>query len=521
MDGGGRRRGAGVVLPVFSLRSRSDWGVGEIPDVAAFSAWLRAAGQRSLHTLPLLERPPGERSPYSALSAFAIDPIHIGLDALEDFVAAGGRAALTDDEREAITRLRADPVIAYDDVRALKRRALERAFAVFEEVMDRGSSRAGAFERFRHAERDWLGDYALFRALREEHGGASWTAWPAALAARDAPALADAGDRAARAVRFHEYVQWVAYTQWGAARRAAHACGVSIVGDLPFTVGTDSSDVWVRQREFDYDVSIGAPPDAFNADGQDWALPAFRWDVIRAGDFDWLRARLRHAARWLDGVRLDHIVGYFRTYVRRRERPPEFVPADEAAQRALGEIQLDIARAAASSLAVIAEDLGDVPDFVRATMAERSLPGYRVLRWETDGPVFRDPATFPAGSVATTGTHDTSTLATWWCTELGDDARARLADVAAFAGLRGLGPELTPAVHDALIDGLYAARSDTALVLFQDVYGGRERINTPATVGPDNWGYRMRWLVEELAGAAGRERAAWLRAFAVRHGRVG
>src|SRR6185369_1788559 len=100
------------------------------------------------------------------------------------------------------------------------------------------------------------------------------------------------------------------------ARRIAAGCDVEIVGDLPFTVAVDSADVWARRGDFDPSVSIGAPPDAFNAAGQDWALPAFRWDAVRAGEYAWLRARLAHVGRWLDGARLDHVVGYFRTFVR-------------------------------------------------------------------------------------------------------------------------------------------------------------------------------------------------------------
>src|SRR6187551_1038282 len=106
-----RQRHAGVIVPAFSLRSARDWGVGEIPDLGGIAAWLAAAGQSSLHTLPLVERAAHERSPYSALSAFAIDPIHLGLDQVEDFVASGGRAALSEEDRATIARLRAATTI--------------------------------------------------------------------------------------------------------------------------------------------------------------------------------------------------------------------------------------------------------------------------------------------------------------------------------------------------------------------------------------------------------------------------
>jgi 4-alpha-glucanotransferase len=511
---GRRGRHAGVIVPTFSLRSASDWGVGEIPDLAGMAAWLQASGHGALHTLPLAERAPGERSPYSALSAFAIDPIHVGLDQLEDFAAAGGRAALEPADREAIARLRAQPAIDYDGVRALKARALARAFAVFERKESAtGSGRARRFAAFEAAEAAWLADFARYRARREAYGVA-WMAWPA-----DARGPGDAA-LAARE-RYHAWVQWIAHEQLGDARRTAATCGVELVGDLPFTVAADSADVWARRDEFDPGVSIGAPPDAFNADGQDWALPAFRWEVVRAGDFAWLRARLAHVGRWLDGARLDHVVGYFRTFVRPPHAAPHFDPEEESAQRALGAAVLDAAREAARGMRLVVEDLGDVPPFVREAIAERALPGYRVLRWEGDWPAFRDPRTFPPCSIATSGTHDTSTLATWWSDELEDDARRRLTEVPVFATLRDAGPVFSPTVHEGLVDGLYAAGSDTALLVVTDVFGARDRINTPATVGPHNWSYRLPLTVEELAGARGRERAAWLRAAAERQGRVG
>lgn len=516
----GSGRHAGVVLPAFSPRSATDWGVGELPDLGAVCAWLARAGQRSLHTLPLLERAAGERSPYSALSAFAVDPIHVAVDAVEDFANAGGRAALAPVDREAIARLRDDPSIDYDGVREVKRRALVRAFEQFVRTELAGrSARATTFDAFCAAEAAWLDDYVLYRALRETSGDVAWIAWDEALRRREPHALASARAAHERACRFHAYVQWIAYDQLLAARRAARAVGVEIVGDLPFTAAIDSADVWARQDEFDVTASIGAPPDAFNADGQDWALPAFRWDLVRGGGYRWLRARLAHAERWLDGIRMDHVVGYFRTWVRSPGRAAGFDPADEAAQIALGGAALDVAREAAATTRVIVEDLGDIPPWVREAMAARGLPGYRVLRWEGDWPAFRDPRNFPACSVATSGTHDTSALATWWTDELGDDGRRRLAEVPTFAGLRDAGPALTPGVHEALVDGIYASGSDTALLVVTDVFGGTERINTPATVGPHNWAYRMPMAVEELSGARARGVAEWLAGLAHRNRR--
>jgi 4-alpha-glucanotransferase len=284
-------------------------------------------------------------------------------------------------------------------------------------------------------------------------------------------------------------------------------------------VSPNSADVWPRRDEFRLDASVGAPPDAFNARGQDWGLPAYRWDAMARNEHAWLRARTTRAAALFDAFRLDHVVGYYRMYVIPPGGRGAFVPEDEANQLALGERLLRIVLAAAGGTSVVGEDLGVVPPFVRRSLTALRIPGYRVLRWEEDGGRFRDPRAYPALSLATTGTHDTSALAVWWEDELDAGARRALAEVPTFAALANAPAAFTPAVHEALLAGLYAAGSNLVVLPFQDAYGGRERINLPATVGAPNWGYRMPWSIAELdrdAGASLRDR---LRALAVAHGR--
>jgi 4-alpha-glucanotransferase len=518
---GTRRREAGILLPLFALRSKDDWGVGEIGAVPAFCTWLAGAGHRRLQLLPFFEMAPGERSPYAGLTAFAIDPIYLSLGAVEDFVAAGGEEALAPADRAALATARLDPHLAYDAVRRLKHRALQIAFARFHATEWIGHSRrARALESFQAAEEAWLPAYVLFRACRESREERPWPSWEPALRDRDPAALSAAEKALAPACLFHAYVQWVAAEQWLSARRAAAALGVALDGDLPFVVGTDSVDVWTRQDEFRLDAALGAPPDAFNAAGQNWGLPPCRWDAMATGGFTWLRRRLARMAALFDGCRVDHVVGYYRMYVRPGAGSPAFDPRGRREQRILGERLLGVMRTAARDLELTAEDLGVVPDFVRASLRRLDIPGYRVLRWEADGGVFRDPRTYPARSVATTGTHDTSSLATWWEEELDEAGRQALAAVPGFAPLRDAGCAFDPAVQTALLDGLYGAASDLVVLPFPDLYGGRERINVPATVGPTNWAYRMPWLVEQLTAGAGRELGERLRALAARRGRA-
>jgi len=536
----GRR--AGVLVPLFSLRTERGWGVGEIPDIVPAAEWLADAGHGVLQLLPIVDPAAGQESPYFAQTAFGIDGLYLALDEVEDLAAAGGAGrVLGPDGLEALARARAAARVDHGTVRSLKARALEAAFRRFLETEWRGKSgRAAALEEFRARHEAWLDDYALFRVLKERAGGAHWREWPAPLRDRDPAALARVRREALERFLFHVYVQWQAEEQWERARGRAAALGVRLKGDLPFVVAWDSADVWERPHEFRHDASLGAPPDAFSADGQDWDLPVYRFDVMgRTGD-EWFRERGRRASELYDLVRVDHVVGLYRQWTCPRgagARHGRFVPEAEAEQVLLGERILR-ALAGSGDAELIAEDLGVVPDFVRASLTRLGIPGYRVFRWEADRdfraggrPVYRDPARYPALSVATTGTHDNEPLAEWWEALDAETRRAVLA-IPGLGGLRerhggdagAAAPALarfSPEVHDAVLGLLYASGSGLVVLPVQDVLGSRERVNTPATVGPQNWTYRLPATLAELRGREPwRSRAAALRELAARTGRL-
>lgn len=480
-------RRAGILVPLFSIPSTRSWGIGEIGDIAGVARWLAAAGHRVLQLLPINELPPGESSPYSALSAMAIDPQFISMADVEDFAAIGGEASLDASARARLDLVRRSARIRYAEVRALKEAALRAAFA-------RGA-RADRLRAFIEAESWWLDDYALYRALKASQDERPWMAWPPPLRDREPAALAAARVELADEILFRQYVQWIAAAQWRAARAAAGA--VALFGDLPFMVGGDSADVWARQGHFDLQASVGVPPDAFSEDGQDWGMPVYRWDVHAAHGDDWLRARARRNAELYGGYRVDHLVGFYRTYFRPLDgSAPRFTPADEASQVALGERVLGIFREPGSE--IIAEDLGVVPDFVRASLARLDVPGYRVFRWEREwhdpGQPFRDPASYPPVSVATSGTHDTEPLAVWWQAAPADEREAALAVPSIRERLASGASEI-----EAILAALYASGSNLLILPIQDVFGWTDRINQPATVGALNWTWTLPWPSDRLA----------------------
>lgn len=508
-------RRAGLLIPLFSLRTRSGWGVGEIPDLVPMARWARRAGFTVLQLLPVNEAAPGQASPYFARTAFGIDPAYLRVDDVPDYHAAGGRLALADSARGALERVGGSNGVDWGTVRTVKRAALELAFANFQQTeLAAGSARARQFLDWCRAHAGWLDDHALFCCIGEWYigggGQGGWMSWPAGLRDRQPADLDEARRRHADQIVFFRYLQWQLDLQWQHARAQVAAEGVTLMGDLPFMVAGDSSDVWQRAHEFRLDATIGAPPDAFSADGQDWGLPVFRWDLMKQRDYEWMRERARRAAALFGLYRIDHVVGLFRTwYILDDKVTKGFVPADEPQQLLQGERLLEILKGGGGSLApgsdspVIAEDLGVVPDFVRRSLTRLGVPGYRVLRWELDGTAFRDPAGYPALSVATTGTHDTDSLADWY-DELTAEQRQALCRIPGLIGLRqldeaGQAERFDERVRDALLALLYRSGSDLVLVPFQDAFGHRERVNTPGTLNERNWSYRMPMRIDELA----------------------
>jgi 4-alpha-glucanotransferase len=514
-------RHAGLLVPLFSIPSRASWGIGEIPDIVRLGCWMREAGLSFLQLLPLNEMAEGQNSPYSALSAMAIDPLFIAPSRVPDVEALGGEDMLTAAERSSLAGARAAASIQYPAVRAVKNRVFRAAFDRFM-IDDWGihSHRAAHLTAYIQRERWWLDDYTLFRAIHAREDRRHWREWEPGLRDRDPQALERAGEALAGERLFYAYLQWLAAGQWAEARERS---SIGLFGDFPFMVSGDSADVWSRQGDFRLDASVGAPPDAFSETGQDWGFPAYRWSKIAAEGDVWLIARARRSAELYDGYRLDHLVGFFRTYVREQDGSAGFVPADEPSQIAQGERLLTLF--GSTGARVIAEDLGVIPTFVRDTLKRTGIPGYKVLRWERewDEPrqPFRDPRAYPPMSVATSGTHDTETLAEWWDAAPAEERAA----VATLDLLQRAGCDPAAAfdehTRDAVLRALLTSGSSLALLPIQDVFGWRDRINVPALISDANWCWRLPWPVEDLSKEPqARERAAFLRGLAEQGGRA-
>ena len=512
----GRR--AGALVPLFSIPSSESWGIGEIPDLPVFAHWLHDGGLSVVQLLPVNEMGDNQTSPYSALSAMAIDPIYIALRDVPEFYAWGGEAALTDDELDRLQSARAARTVDYAAVRALKTRALRGSFDAFvEQEWPRDTERAQALRAYIEREGWWLDDYAVFRALHAENEGRHWSEWEPGVSKRTAEGLTAARGRLEREILYYMWLQMVADEQWERARDECDALGVAILGDFPFMVSGDSADVWSRQDEFRLDATVGVPPDAFSETGQDWGLPVYRWDVLATNGYAWLEMRARRCVELYDGFRLDHLIGFYRTFVREKSGETSFVPAEEPLQLAQGERLMALFRK--SGAFIIAEDLGVVPDFVRESLEKMGLPGMKVMRWERDweaeGQPFKDPAAYPRVSVAISGTHDTESMAEWWDKAEGPEREAVVELPALVEAAVQTDETYSVRIRDALLTSLYTSGSDLLLMPVQDIFGWADRINTPAVVSEENWSWRLPWPVDRMRDERdATERAKFLRRLA-------
>jgi 4-alpha-glucanotransferase len=509
---------SGLLLPLFSLRSKSDFGIGDFGHLDGLFRWMNEARQRLLMVLPLLPTAPGDPSPYATRSAFGLNALFIDLQQVPEFQATGGEAALSEEQRRQLAEARAAPRIRYDLVFPLKAAAFARAFEHFErhEWQPR-TPRARDFEAWRHAQGEWLESYALFTAISEDQQRRAWWEWPEPLRTRQPAALKAEAERLGARVRYHAWLQWIAEQQWNAARAQAKTRGVLLCGDEPFIIGQDSSDCWAHPDILRRDARLGVPPDDFSATGQDWGLPYFDFAAMEKEDYAWLKKRAQKAASYYDLRRVDHAVGYFRQWIRDEQTPTgRFIPPDEATWRRHGEKHFQLLSHGAG---IVAEDLGVIPPFVREILARMKLPGYRVMRWERDDTVYRDPHKYPAVSLATTGTHDTDTMAEWW-EGATDEERAGAAK--AWPEFQGVAVtrEFTPDVHRALLASALNSGSELCVLPWQDILGTRDRINLPGSMSDANWAYRIAQDVDALLTdeqtRTAAERLSWLTASARR-----
>jgi 4-alpha-glucanotransferase len=329
------KRLAGVAVPVQALRSASSEGVGDFLDLVPFGEFCAKAGMGVVQILPVNDSGT-QSSPYSARSAFALHPLLIRLSALPE--AAGAEYRGRFEALEALARF------DYQSVRAKK---LALASEIFDEHYQAIASDA---ELDRWIKRNsWAPAYGLFCALKEEYGERAWYEWPehGAADAKERARLAKEPARARR-IRFHLWLQMRLEEQFAQAAAALKGMGIVLKGDIPILMNDDSAEVWSSPWLFRRDLRVGAPPDMFTADGQNWGFPAYDWGAIEAEGYAFWKSRLSQAAKFYGAYRLDHVLGFFRVWAiperRSSGRLGRFLPGEPVSREELRSLGFDDAR---------------------------------------------------------------------------------------------------------------------------------------------------------------------------------
>ena len=459
------------------------------PASRRFADFLVSAEQSYWQMLPVGPTGYGN-SPYSAQSAFAGNSLLI---ALEPLLRDGMLS------ESAVASARELPVgrVDYTDAERFRTRCLRMAFE--------NGRRDPRFALFRAQNREWLADYALFRALKSAHGEIEWTRWQPDFRDREPAALARASKELADEIAFRSFEQWLFAEQWSELRKYCHERGIALIGDIPIFLAHDSADVWQHRELFFLDDHglctrvAGVPPDYFSATGQRWGNPLYRWDVHRETGYRFWLDRMRMMLARFDVVRLDHFIGFQQyweipaheeTAVRGHWVPG---PSDDLFQKL--EVEL-------GTLPLIAEDVGVVTPEVKGLRDRFGLPGTKILQFAFGTDVSAHdflPHNYTPRAVVYTGTHDNDTVVGWFHAKeelaAGDGAAStRSAEQVAKeqqAVLAYLGCADGRTIHWDMIRMCLLSVAQTTIFPLQDILGlGSEaRMNRPGKAS-GNWEWR-------------------------------
>jgi 4-alpha-glucanotransferase len=480
-------RTSGVLLHPTSLPS--PFGMGDVgPQAYEFVDFLADTGQQLWQVLPL--GPTGHgNSPYMSYSSMAGNPSLISLQQLCD------RGLLNSDELGDWSHFSADQV-DYDGVLGAKMTLLHTAAKRFKE--NATAEDKADFAEFCQARDFWLDDYAFFMALKQQHQGASWTDWDAAIAKRETEAMEHWRLQLSPEIYYHKYLQFEFCRQWTALRQYANERGIQIVGDMPIYVAHDSVDVWAFPHNFMIDketlqpsLMAGVPPDYFSETGQLWGNPTYNWEELQSRNFLWWLQRLKALLDYVDLIRIDHFRG-FEAYWAVDEG--ETTAMNGRWVKAPGEQFFETVRQELGSLPILAEDLGVITPEVDALRDKFDFPGMKILQFAFGGDHTNPylPFNVEPNSLIYTGTHDNDTTVGWF-NQANDYERER---VLAYLGCLG-----EDGIHWAMIRLALSSVCNQAIIPLQDLLGldSDSRMNRPGKAdGNWGWRYRSEQITDEL-----------------------
>ncbi len=531
----------GIAIQLYTVRSGRNLGMGDFQDLNATIHWLAPLGADFIALNPLHSLAPGDPqrcSPYSASNRNFLNVLYIAPELIPEFhdcTTAQERFA-ADDFRTRATELRAFDLVDYRGVADLKFGLLRILYAHFRaQHLNKDTPRARQFRGFVEAGGEPLRLHALFDALDAHciatYGGSSgWQQWPQQYSSPDTVAVKHFAHEHADAVEFHLYTQWLAHEQLLGSQVLARALGmrIGLYGDYAVGTHPSGSEVWTQQQLFRLDAEIGAPPDPLALKGQGWGIPPQDPRGLETERLASFVVLLKNNMRYYGALRFDHVMALFRQWwVPGGQSPAAGAYVHYPMQELMAALCLESNR---RRCLVVGEDLGVVPDEIRAAMPQYGLLHYKVLLFEKLEGRFRRPDEFEPSALATPSTHDMPTLSSYWegrdielrerlnlypdaqtrelvMNEREQDRHLLMAALAAENLLPEYPRETTDAFSMALASSIhtYLARSSSALAALQieDLLGMVEPVNVPGTYWEyPNWQRKLTASIEEIAARA-------------------
>lgn len=487
----------GIAVPLFSIHSAQSFGVGEFPDLRLLIDWCCSIGFDVIQLLPLNDCGLGT-SPYSAVSAFALNPLFLGLSSLP----------FVNDVPELREDLKLLPKFSYTQRvdYARVREHKENFFRHYFHCLANRIMESEDYEAFVE-NASWLRGYAVFKILKHRHQWASWLSWPE----NERQPTEEFFDKVIEAEQeeyhWHCLLQFLCDKQLKSIKKYAHDRHLLLMGDIPILIDKESADVWQHQDLFDLNYSAGAPPDNYSQKGQNWGFPTYRWNDLEGQNYQWWINRLQWASRYYHLYRIDHIVGFFRIWAipnSHAGNEGHFIPQDESTWIDQGQ-KILLMMLNACEMLPIGEDLGMVPPEVRTCMNALGICGTRMMRWERKWKEDRQyipPEDYAVASMTTVSTHDSETLQHWW--------KAYPMEAQLLAHFKGWSYQttLSHAHHKEILWDSHHTSSLFHINLLQEYltlipglgwpHPEDDRINIPGLISDKNWTYRYRPTLEEL-----------------------
>lgn len=475
-------RSCGVILHITSLPS--PYGIGDLgPSAYRFADFLESASVRYWQILPLNYTDEGSGfSPYSGLSAFAGNTFLISPELLLE-------EGLLDSVDVKLEKPFNASSVDFSAVVPYKRNLFDVAYQRFKNAASPELFRL--FKRFCKENREWLEDFALYLALKTHFDGKGWSAWPEAIKTRQPAALNRARADLHEEIEKQQFLQFIFFRQWSKLKKYCEDRKIQFIGDLPFYVGHDSSDVWAHPHFFKLNGEMlplavaGVPPDYFSKTGQWWGMPVFDWPALKKDQYAWWIQRIEQNMNMFGLLRLDHFLAFSAYW----EIPAtEKTAMNGAWMKGPGNEFFVLLKKKCPDMPFIAEDLGEIDQPVRDLMVKFNLPGMRVLQFAFGSTMPQSPHIphhYVPNCIAYTGTHDNNTVVGWFENELTKADKKRVREY--------LGKTVRKEhIHEEMIRLALQSVAQLAVFPLQDLFGLDQGaiMNRPSTT-EGNWSWRF------------------------------